>query len=93
MPKMPKKTLIMRGKVTDVDAEAKTSTVKGTMKSGQIRERAFTVGNKTKVMIRGTAGHLDEIKAGDSVRVAYIKTGTSRLAEEVAVVEAHAKKT
>ena len=90
---MPKKMLIMRGKVTGVDAASKTSTVKGTMKSGQTRERAFTVGNKTKVTILGTAGKLDEVKAGDSVRVAYMKTGTSRLAEELAVVEAPAKKT
>ena len=91
---MPKKMLIMRGKVTGVDAAAKTSTVKGTMKSGQTTERAFTVGNKTKVTILGTAGKLDEVKAGDSVRVAYImKTGTSRLAEELAVVEAPAKRT
>ena len=90
---MPKKMLIMRGKVTGVDAAAKTSTVKGTMKSGQTRERAFTVGDKTRVTILGTVGKLDEIKAGDSVRVAYMKTGTSRLAEEVAVVEEPAKKT
>ena len=84
---MRKKMLILRGKVTGVDAAAKTSTVKGTMKSGQTREFAFTVGDEAKVTIRGTAGKLDEIKAGDSVRVAYIKTGTSRHAEEVAVVE------
>ena len=43
--------------------------------------------------ILGTAGKLDEVKAGDSVRVAYMKTGTSRLAEEFAVVEAPAKRT
>jgi hypothetical protein len=89
---MPKKMLIMRGKVTGVDAAAKTSTVKGTMKSGQTTERAFTVGNKTKVTILGTAGNLDEVKTGDSVRVAYIKRGTSRLAEELAVVEAPAER-
>ncbi|HEU5179799.1 MAG TPA: hypothetical protein VFW45_03340 [Candidatus Polarisedimenticolia bacterium] len=89
---MPKKTLIMRGKVTEVDAAAKTSTVKGTMKSGQTRKRAFTVGDKTKVTIRGTAGSLDELKSGDSVRVAYTKTGELRLAREFAVVEAHSKK-
>ena len=89
---MPKKMLIMRGKVTGVDAAAKTSTVKGTMKSGQTRERAFTVGDKTKVTIRGTAGKLDEIKAGDSARVAYVKKGTSRHAQKVAIIEAPATK-
>jgi hypothetical protein len=43
------------------------------------------------VTILGTAGKLGEVKAGDSVRVAYMKTGTSRHAEEIAVVEAPSK--
>ncbi len=83
----------VRGEVTSVDAAAKTFTVKETLKGGKTRDLTFTVGQEAKVMIRGTAGKLDEIKAGDSVRVAYVKTGTSRHAEEVAVVEAPAKKT
>ena len=92
MKEVKKKMLILRGKVTGVDAAAKTSTVKGKMKSGKTRELAFTVGDNTKVTIRGTEGKLNEIKAGDSVRVSYMKTGTARLAEEVAVVEAPTKK-
>ena len=82
----------LRGDITNVDAAAMTFTVKESLKGGKTRELTFTVGQETKVTIRGTAGKLDEIKAGDSVRVAYEKTGTTRHAEEVAVVEAPAKK-
>jgi hypothetical protein len=82
----------LRGDITNVDAAAKTFTVKESLKGGKTRELTFTVGQETKVMIRGTAGKLDEIKAGDSVRVAYEKMGTTRHAEQVAVVEAPAKK-
>ena len=82
----------LRGDIMNVAAAAKTFTVKESLKGGKARELTFTVGQETKVTIRGTAGKLDEIKAGDSVRVAYMKTGTSRLAEELAVVEAPAKK-
>ncbi len=90
---MPKKRFVLHGEVMGVDVAAKTSTVKGTLKSGQTREFTFTVGDKTEVTICGTAGKLGEVKTGDSVRVSYTKSGTSRLAEEVAVAEAPAKKT
>ena len=82
----------LRGEVTGVDTAAMNLTVKETLKGGKTRELTFTVGQETKVTIRGAAGKLDEIKAGDSVRVAYEKTGTTRHAAQVAVVEAPAKK-
>ncbi len=82
----------VRGEVTGVDAAAMNLTVKETLKGDKTRALTFTVGQETKVTIRGTAGKLDEIKAGDSVRVAYMKTGTSRHAQDIAVLKAPAKK-
>ena len=83
----------IHGAVVSVDAAAKTLTVKETLKSGTTKDVAFTVDEKTKVMIHGKAGKLDEVKAADSVQVRFHKMGSMNHAVEVSVVESPAKKT
>jgi len=78
----------LRGEVTSVDAAAKTFTIKETLKGGHTKEVAFTDDARTKVMIQGKMAKLDEIKVGDSVKVSFVKKGTSKHARTVTVVGA-----
>lgn len=75
----------LQGDVVSIDATAMSLTVKETMKDGKTKEVAFTLDAKTKVTIHGKAGQLQDLKAGDPVKVSYHKTGTEHHAVAVAV--------
>ncbi len=82
----------IQGEVASIDAAAKSLTVKEVMKDGKTRDLAFTLDEKTKVTIHGKAGQLQDVKAGDPVKVSYHKTGNDRHATAIAVVASPAKK-
>lgn len=66
--------------------------VKETLKDGKTREVVFTLDATTKVTIHGKAGQLQDLKAGDPVKVSYHKTGTEHHAVAVGLVQSAATK-
>jgi len=80
------------GEIVNVDAAAKSLSVKETLKDGKTKEYSFIADEKTKVMVHGKAGKLEDLKTGDSVKVSYHKKGTENHVEAIAVVAAPAKK-
>lgn len=61
------------GEVMWVDAPGRTFAVKETLKSGARKEVAFVLAADGKVLIRGKAAGLEDVKAGDSVTVKYLE--------------------
>ena len=82
----------LQGEVVSIDAAANSLTVKETMKDGKTKEVAFALDAKTKVTIHGKAGQLQDVKAGDPVKVSYHKMGTEHHAVGIAVVQSPATK-
>ena len=82
----------LSGEVVSADAAAKALTVKETLKDGKTKDIAFTVDDTTKVTIQGKAGKLEDLKAGDPVKVSYHKTGTEHHAVAIALMSSPAKK-
>jgi len=82
----------LRGELVSVDVATRSLTVKETMKDGKTKDVAFASDEKTKVTVHGKAGKLEDLKAGDSVKVSYHKKGTENHAAAIAVVESPAKK-
>lgn len=82
----------LQGEVVSVDATAMSLTVKETLKDGKTKDVAFTLDAKTKVTIQGKASQLQDLKAGDPVKVSYHKTGTEHHAVAVAVVQSTTSK-
>jgi hypothetical protein len=76
----------LQGEVVSIGAAAKSLTVKETMKDGKTKDLAFTLDEKTKVTIQGKAGQLQDLKAGDPVKVSYHKTGNERFAVAIALM-------
>ena len=77
----------LQGEVVSIDSAAMSLTVKETLKDGKTKDVAFTLDAQTKVTIHGKAGQLQDLKAGDSVKVSYHKTGTERHAVAIALVQ------
>jgi Cu/Ag efflux protein CusF len=75
------------GEVTNIDATAKTFTVKEAMKTGEAKEITFTLGEHAKVMIHEKPGKIEDVKAGDSVTVKYMEKDGKNVAEECMVAK------
>src|SRR5258706_7994282 len=78
----------VQGQVTSVDTTAKTFSIQEKLSNGQTKDVTFAAEEKMKVTIHGKKGKLDEVKAGDSIRVRYVSKGTVQKAEEIAIVGA-----
>ncbi len=78
--------LYLRGEVVSVDQTAKTLTVKG--KKG---EETIAVDQMTKISMGKMGGTLEDIKAGDYVRVKYHKVDGKDVAYSVSFHSEHAK--
>ena len=77
----------LQGEVVSIDASAMSLTVKETLRDGKSKEVVFALDAKTTMTIHGKAGQLQDLKAGDSVKVSYHKTGAERHAVAIALVQ------
>jgi len=75
------------GEVVNIDAAAKTFTVKEAMKTGEAKEITFTLSEHAKFMVHEKPGKIDDLKAGDSVTVKYMEKDGRNIAEECLVAK------
>jgi hypothetical protein len=61
------------GEIVWVDVAGRTFAMKETLKSGERKEISFVLAPDVKILIRGKAADLKEMKAGDSVTVRYVE--------------------
>lgn len=73
----------LTGEIVSVNAEAKTFTLKESVKKGTAEEVSFTLADKGHVMVHGKQGNLQELKSGDYVTVRYVVKDGRHIAQQV----------